>query len=94
MDFTSSLPRIKKGNGYIWVIVDHLAKSVNFLLMKIGKGPIIEKLTKLYITEIIKLHGVPVSIMSDKNSKFVFGSLITLHEALGTSLNFNTLYHS
>lgn len=50
MDFISGLPRIKKGNSYIWLIVDHLAKSVNLLLMKTGKGPIMEKLTKLYIT--------------------------------------------
>ncbi|WRX28301.1 Reverse transcriptase domain - like 10 [Theobroma cacao] len=63
MDFVLGLPRTQKGKDAIWVIVDRLTKSAHFLAVHSTYS--IEKLAQLYIDEIVRLHGVPVSIVSD-----------------------------
>ena len=68
MDFVTRLPRGKKGNDAIWVVVDRLTKSTLFLPMKMTDS--VDKLTKLYVSKIIRLHGVPVSIISDRDPRF------------------------
>nr|GEW43564.1 putative reverse transcriptase domain-containing protein [Tanacetum cinerariifolium] len=65
MDFVSGLPRTPSGYDSIWVIVDRLTKSAHFLPMK--KTDSIEKLAQLYLKEIVYRHGVPVSIISDRD---------------------------
>ncbi|GKB94054.1 putative nucleotidyltransferase, ribonuclease H [Tanacetum coccineum] len=65
MDFVSGLPRTPSGYDKIWVIVDRLTKSAHFLPMK--KTDSMEKLTQLYLKEIVSRHGVPVSIISDRD---------------------------
>nr|GEV52716.1 putative reverse transcriptase domain-containing protein [Tanacetum cinerariifolium] len=65
MDFVSGLPRTPSGYDSIWVIVDHLTKSAHFLPIK--KTDNIEKLAQLYLKEIVCRHGVPVSIISDRD---------------------------
>nr|GEY50863.1 putative reverse transcriptase domain-containing protein [Tanacetum cinerariifolium] len=65
MDFVSGLPRTPSGYNSIWVIVDRLTKSAQFLSMK--KTDSIEKLAQLYLREIVCRHGVPVSIISDRD---------------------------
>ena len=52
-----------------------------------------EKLAKLYIQEIVRLHGVPLSIVSDHDPRFVSRFWKSLHQALGTRLHFSTAYH-
>nr|GEU83243.1 retrotransposon protein, putative, Ty3-gypsy subclass [Tanacetum cinerariifolium] len=69
MDFVSGLPRTQSGYDSIWVIVDCLTKSAHFLPMK--KMDSIEKLAQLYLKEIVCRHGVPVSIISDRDKKIV-----------------------
>nr|GEX63571.1 hypothetical protein [Tanacetum cinerariifolium] len=69
MDLVSGLPRAPSGYDSIWVIVDRLTKSAYFLPMK--KTDSIEKLAQLYLKEIICRHGVPVSIISDRDSLHV-----------------------
>ena len=69
MDFISGLPRSRKGHDAIWVIVDRLTKSSLFLPMKMGVS--VEKLAQLYIKEVVRLHGVPVSIVSDRDPRFI-----------------------
>ncbi|GKC72611.1 putative reverse transcriptase domain-containing protein [Tanacetum coccineum] len=71
MDFISGLPRTPSGYDSIWVIVDQLTKSAHFLPMK--KTDSIEKLTQLYLKEIVCRHGVPVSIISDRDSRLASG---------------------
>ncbi|GJU26009.1 putative reverse transcriptase domain-containing protein [Tanacetum coccineum] len=66
MDFVSGLSRTPSGYDSIWVIVDRLTKSAHFLPMK--KTDSMEKLTQLYLKEIVCRHGVPVSIISDRDS--------------------------
>jgi hypothetical protein len=68
MDFVSGLPKGKKGNNAIWVIVDRLKKSTLFLPMKMTK--MIDKLARIYINEVIRLHGIPISIVSFQDPRF------------------------
>ena len=68
MDFVSGLPKTVRGDDSIWVIVDRLIKSAHFLPMKINYP--IEKLAKMYVDDIVKLHGIPSSIVSDRDSRF------------------------
>ena len=63
MDFVYGLPRSSEGHTGIWVIVDRLTKSAHFLPLS-GKIPV-SRLARLYVKEIVRLHGVPVSIVSD-----------------------------
>ncbi|GJT79323.1 putative reverse transcriptase domain-containing protein [Tanacetum coccineum] len=85
------LPRTPSGYDSIWVIVDRLTKSAHFLSMK--KTDSMEKLTQLYLKEIICRHGVPVSIISDKDSRFALGLWRSLQKSLGTDVNMSTAYH-
>ncbi|GJS73548.1 putative reverse transcriptase domain-containing protein [Tanacetum coccineum] len=91
MDFVSGLPRTPSGYDTIWVIVDRLTKSAHFLPMK--KKDSMEKLTRLYLKEIVCIHGVPVSIISDRDSHFTSRFWRSLQEALGTNLDMSTAYH-
>jgi hypothetical protein len=68
MDFVSGLPKSKKGNDAIWVIVNRLTKSALFLPMKMTDS--VDKLAKLYVSEVVRLHGVPVSIISYRGPRF------------------------
>ena len=68
MDFVTNLPRSSKGNDAIWVIVDRLTKSAHFLPIKIGQPT--HALAQLYIEEIVRLHGIPTSIVLDRNPRF------------------------
>jgi hypothetical protein len=68
MDFVTGLPRGKKGNDAIWVIVDRLTKSGLFLPMKMTD--LVDKLAKLYVNEVIRLHRVLVSIILNQDPRF------------------------
>ena len=68
MDFVVGLSRCHSGYDAIWVIVDRLTKSAHFLHMKNSDS--IEKLAELYVKEIVRLHGTPVSIVSDRDPRF------------------------
>ncbi|GJW13693.1 putative reverse transcriptase domain-containing protein [Tanacetum coccineum] len=91
MDFVSGLPRTPSGYDTIWVIVDRLTKSAHFLPMK--KTDSMKKLTRLYLMEIVCRHGVPVSIISDRDSHFTSRFWRSLQEALGMNLDMSTAYH-
>ncbi|GJX69745.1 putative reverse transcriptase domain-containing protein [Tanacetum coccineum] len=67
MDFITKLPRSKNGHDTIWVIVDRLTKSAHFLAIREDYST--ERLAKTYIDEIVALHGVPVSIISDRDGR-------------------------
>ena len=91
MDFVTGLPRTPKGHDAIWVIVDRLTKSAHFLPIKTTFS--MEKYARLYIDEIIKLHGTPVSIISDRDPRFTSRFWPSLQNALGTTLKFSTAFH-
>ncbi|GKB35213.1 putative reverse transcriptase domain-containing protein [Tanacetum coccineum] len=68
MDFVTKLPKTLSGHDTIWVIVDRLTKSAHFI--PTGETDSMETLTRLYIKEIVSRHGVPISIISDRDSHF------------------------
>ena len=68
MDFVAGLPHSKDRYDFIWVIVDSLTKSAHFLLVKATYS--VTKLARLYIKHIICLHGVPISIVSNRGLVF------------------------
>ncbi|GJQ96450.1 putative reverse transcriptase domain-containing protein [Tanacetum coccineum] len=91
MDFVTKLPKTTSGQDTIWVIVDRLTKSAHFLPMK--ETDTMEKLMRQYLKEVVSRHGVPVSIISDRDSKFTSHFWKSLNEALGTQLDMSTAYH-
>ncbi|GKD61831.1 hypothetical protein Tco_1299340 [Tanacetum coccineum] len=86
MDFITKLPKTAAGYDLIWVIVDRLTKSAHFLPMK--ETDLTEKLTRLYMKEIVARHGIPVSIISDHDSHFTSRVWQSLHEALDCVIDF------
>jgi hypothetical protein len=91
MDFISGLPTTQKGHDSIWVIVDHLTKTAHFLPVKTDYRP--PQYAKKYIAEIVRLHDIPKTIVSDKGSQFTAHFWKHLHKCLGTSLIRSTAYH-
>ncbi|KZV16743.1 DNA/RNA polymerase superfamily protein [Dorcoceras hygrometricum] len=73
------------------VIIDRLTKSAHFLPVKTTYD--VSRYTDLYVKEIVRLHRVPVSIVSDIDSKFTSAFWKSLHRALGTKLTFSTAFH-
>jgi hypothetical protein len=68
MDFMTGLPKGKKGNNVIWVIVDRLTKFALFLPMKMTNS--MDRLAQLYVREVIRLYGILVSMISYQDSRF------------------------
>ncbi|GKB36215.1 putative reverse transcriptase domain-containing protein [Tanacetum coccineum] len=91
MDFVTKLLKTSTSQDTIQVIVDRLTKFAHFLPMK--ETDSMEKLTRQYLKEVVSRHGVPVSIISDRDSKFTSHFWKSLNEALGTQLDMSTTYH-
>ena len=84
MDFVTHLPRTVRGHDAIWVVVDRLTKSAHFLAVNLRMS--MAKLAQLYSKEIVRLHGVPSSIVSDRDPRFISRLWQTLQDALGSRL--------
>nr|GFB63226.1 reverse transcriptase domain-containing protein [Tanacetum cinerariifolium] len=84
MDFVMKLPTTSSGYDTIWMIVDRLTKSAHFLPMR--EDDSIDKLTKLYLKEVVTRHGIPVSIIFDRDPR-------AFQKALGTWLDMSIAYH-
>ncbi|GJR68169.1 putative reverse transcriptase domain-containing protein [Tanacetum coccineum] len=91
IDFVTKLPRTSSGHDTIWVIMDRLTKSAHFLPMR--EDYKMERLARLYLNEIVARHGVPISIISDRDSRFTSRFWQSMQEALGTRLDMSTAYH-
>nr|GEU84269.1 putative reverse transcriptase domain-containing protein [Tanacetum cinerariifolium] len=90
------LEKFRKGktsSGYdiIWVIVDRLTKSAYFLPMR--EDDSMDKLTKLYLKEVVTRHGIPISIISDRDPRFASNFWKAFQKALGTRLDMSIPYH-
>ena len=68
MDFVIGLPVTQRGHNGVWVVVDRLTKIVHFLPFNIKWS--IAKLARYYVRKVVKLHGVPASIMSNRDARF------------------------
>ena len=91
MDFVTHLPRTLRKHDSVWVIVDRLTKTAHFLPIDFRIS--MRKLAQIYIDEIVRLHGVPSSIVSDRDPRFTSRFWQTLQEALGTKLRLSSAYH-
>ncbi|GJR41222.1 putative reverse transcriptase domain-containing protein [Tanacetum coccineum] len=91
MDLVTKLPRTSNGYDTIWVIVDRLTKSAHFIPTR--ETDSMETLIRLYIKEIVSRYGVPISIISDRDSHFTSRFWQSLQKALGTQLSMSTAYH-
>ena len=91
MDFIVGLPKTTKNHDAIWVIVDRLTKSAHFLPIKMTSS--LEQLAELYVQEIVRLHGVPKSIISDRDARFTSKFWKGVQQAMGTKLKFSTAFH-
>ncbi|GJU90532.1 putative reverse transcriptase domain-containing protein [Tanacetum coccineum] len=85
MDFVTKLPRTSSVDDIICVIMDRLTKYAYFLPMR--ENYKMERLTRLYLNEIVARHGVPISIISDRDSRFTSRFWQSMQEALGTRLD-------
>ncbi|GKE45348.1 putative reverse transcriptase domain-containing protein, partial [Tanacetum coccineum] len=91
MDFVTKLPKSSQGYDTIWVIVDRLTKSAIFTPMR--ETDPLDKLAKLYLKEVVTRHGIPVSIICDRDPRFASNFWRSLQNALGTNLDMSTAYH-
>ncbi|CAN0827436.1 Transposon Tf2-9 polyprotein [Linum grandiflorum] len=91
MDFVCGFPPTREGKDAVWVIVDRMTKVSRFIPIKFK--PSNEVLAKLYVEHIVRLHGVPLSIVSDRDPSFTSHFWESLHTAMGTKLHFSTAYH-
>ena len=95
MDFVTRLPRTPWRHNDVWVIVDRLtksAKSAHFLAVRMTFT--MEEFCLLYIREIVQLHGVLVSIVSDRDPRFTTHFWKSFQKALGTQLTMSTTFYS
>ena len=91
MDFVSRFPLTQQKDDSVWVIVDKLTKSAHFIPVRMDYS--IDRLVELYVEEIVRLHGVPLSIVSDRDPRFTSRFWKELQSALGTKLKFSTTFH-
>lgn len=91
MDIIVGLPRSKSGHDSIWMVVDRLTKSAHFISVETTYTT--DKLAQLYIDNNVALHGVPSSIVSDRNSHFTSRFWSSFQKALGSELSLSTVFH-
>nr|GFA18779.1 putative reverse transcriptase domain-containing protein [Tanacetum cinerariifolium] len=91
MDFVTKLPKSSQRYDTIWVVVDRLTKSTIFA--PIRETDPMDKLARIYLKEVVTRHGIPVSIISDRDPRFASNFWRSLQNVLGTRLDISTAYH-
>ena len=91
MDFIIGLPRTNKQHDSIMVVVDKLTKAAHFMHVKTMHTTTI--IAAIFMKEIARLHGIPRTIVLDKDMKFTSNFWRGLFKGFGTNLNFSTTYH-
>ena len=90
MDFMGPLPQ-SQGNDYLLVTIDRLTSQVH--LVPTTMRVTAKEVAWLFLKEIMRLHGVPKSIVSDRNSKFMSTFWHELHRLMGTKLLMSAAFH-
>ncbi|KAH0672805.1 hypothetical protein KY290_025037 [Solanum tuberosum] len=91
MDFVVGLPKARRVFDSVWVVVDRMTKSAHFLPVKTTYGA--EEYAKLYIHELVRLHGIPLSILSDRGAQFTSHFWKSFQRGLGTKVKRSTAFH-
>ena len=91
MDFVVGLPKTTSGNDAIWVVVDRLTKLAQFITIKATF--LVEKLTEIYVSQIVRLHRERKSIIFNCDGHFTSHFWTSVHSAMGSKLKFSTAFH-
>ena len=91
MDFMTHLPRTLRGHDAVWVKVNLLTKSTHFLAVQMTFT--MEEFCRLYIREIVRLHEVPVSMVSKLDPRFTSHFWKSFQRVMGTHLMMSTAFH-
>ena len=91
MDFVVGFPLTSSRHNAILVVVDKLTKSAHFIPVRDTYD--VTDVARVFINEIVRLHGVPKKIISDRDPKFTSRFWTSMQSALGTQLNLSSTYH-
>jgi hypothetical protein len=91
MDFITGLPRTSKQHDFIMVVVDKITKAAHFIPMKVTHKE--TNVVDIYMREVELLHGIPKTIVSDRDPNFTSKLWRGLFKGFGTNMKFNTTYH-
>jgi transposase InsO family protein len=91
IDFITKLPRTTRQHDSIMVVVEKLTKDAHFVPVKTTHTT--ANIAEIYMREIARLHGIPRTIVSDRDTKFTSNFWRGLFKGFGTNLNFSTTYH-
>ena len=91
MDFVTHLPHTSQKHDAVWVIVDQITKSIHFLALRMTFT--LEEFCRLYLREIVRLHGVPISIVLDRDPRFMAQLWKCFQKFMGTQLSMSTAFH-
>ena len=91
MDFVTGLPLTRRHHVSIWVVVDRLTKSTYFL--PVHTSYTAEDYARLYIRELVRLHGVPLAIISDRGTQFTSQFWRAFQKGLGTQVHLSSAFH-
>ena len=91
MDLITGLPRTRRQHDSVWVIVDRMTKPSRFLAVNTTYSA--EDYAKIYINEIVRLHRVPLSIISNRGPQFTSHFWKSFRKVLGTQVNLKSAFH-